>query len=585
MVKQAHKRATPPGQMGADGRSLPASEAVPTDAWFRALLESAPDAIVIVDQTGKIVLVNSRSEELFGYDRAELTGQSIELLVPDQLRAEHTRDRAHYYAHPQTRPIGSDRILLARCKDGSEFSAEISLSPVQTENGLLVMSVIRDISERRRAAEELEQQVQRRTAHLNALLQVSSELLAARSRDAMLERALIHALALVPQAVRAAIYLYDPATQRLALRAGLGAMPITLPVDPGILGAAFTTRQTYRASSVAAVLKRARAEGADMPLLSVLDPEHPPSGVLAIPLMARGQAIGVLALVRDSGEGPFAAEAQATVEGLANLTATAILEERSRHEAAALSSQLADLEKQQRTMAARLTAVEAGMLQTARLAAVGELAAAVAHEINNPLYAARNCLYLLEEDLPPALRDSPYMNMARDQLARIATIIERMRDFYRPARGELAPYNVNRGLEETLELAALNLRQLPIKMIFTPDPDLPPVVCDSDQLRQVCLNLIVNAIDAMPDGGTLTVRTEAGPTMALVEIADTGIGIPPEVRERLFEPFFTTKPSGTGLGLSISAHIVTQHGGQLLVESPEGKGSTVRVVLPYQPNI
>jgi two-component system, NtrC family, sensor kinase len=585
MVKSVHKRAIPPGEAGADPLSLPPSGAVPTEAWFRALLESAPDAIVIVDHTGQIVLVNSRSEELFGYDRADLTGQSIELLVPDQLRSVHTQDRAHYYAHPQTRPIGSGRILLARRKDGSEFSAEISLSPVQTENGLLVMSVIRDISERRRAAEELEQQVQRRTAHLNALLQVSSELLAARSRDAMLERALIHALALVPQAARAAIYLYDPETDRLALRAGLGAMPITLPIDPGILGAAFTSRQTYRASSVAAVLDRARAEGVEAPLISVLDPEHPPSGVLAIPLSARDQAIGVLGLVRDSGEGPFAAEAQATVEGLANLTATAILEERSRHEAAALSSQLADLEEQQRTMAARLTTVEAGMLQTARLAAVGELAAAVAHEINNPLYAARNCLYLLEEDLPPALRDSPYMNMARDQLARIATIIERMRDFYRPARGELAPYNLNRGLEETLELAALNLRKLPIKMIFTPDPALPPVVCDSDQLRQVFLNLILNAIDAMPEGGTLTVRTEAGPTMALVEIADTGIGIPPEVRERLFEPFFTTKPSGTGLGLSISAHIVTQHGGQILVESQEGQGSTFRVVLPYHPDI
>jgi protein-histidine pros-kinase len=174
MVKSAHKRAVPPGPADADPLSLPPSGAVPTEAWFRALLESAPDAIIIVDHTGQIVLVNSRSEELFGYDRAELTGQSIELLVPDQLRAVHTQDRAHYYAHPQTRPIGSGRILLARRKDGSEFSAEISLSPVQTENGLLVMSVIRDISERRRAAEELEQQVQRRTAHLNALLQLSS---------------------------------------------------------------------------------------------------------------------------------------------------------------------------------------------------------------------------------------------------------------------------------------------------------------------------------------------------------------------------------------------------------------------------
>src|SRR5690606_37190414 len=101
--------------------------------------------------------------------------------------------------------------------------------------------------------------------------------------------------------------------------------------------------------------------------------------------------------------------------------------------------------------------------------------------------------------------------------------------------------------------------------------------------RQVLLNLLLNALDAMPGGGTLTVRTIAGPTMALVEIQDTGVGIPPDIKAQLFEPFFTTKPSGTGLGLSISAHIVTQHGGQIEVESTPGQGSTFRVALPYKP--
>jgi two-component system NtrC family sensor kinase len=99
----------------------------------------------------------------------------------------------------------------------------------------------------------------------------------------------------------------------------------------------------------------------------------------------------------------------------------------------------------------------------------------------------------------------------------------------------------------------------------------------------VFLNMIINAGEAMPQGGTLTVRTSAGPAVAVVEIQDTGTGIPESIRRRLFEPFFTNKPNGTGLGLSISAHIVTQHGGQIEVDSREGHGSTFRIVLPYEP--
>jgi two-component system NtrC family sensor kinase len=286
----------------------------------------------------------------------------------------------------------------------------------------------------------------------------------------------------------------------------------------------------------------------------------------------------------NGGDENFAADARATLEGLANLAAAAILEERSLRQAATLSGQLARLEEQQRTLAARLNATEAGMLQAARMAAVGQLAASIAHEINNPLYAARNCLALLEQDAAPGIGDSPFLGIAREQLTRIARIIERMREFYRPDRGTMAACDINQLLEETLALAGLNMQHQPFRVIFTPAHDLPKVIGNADQLRQVFLNLILNAIEAMPDGGTLTVRTIAGPTVALIEVQDTGIGIPDDIRPQLFEPFFTNKPNGTGLGLSISAHIVTQHGGQLEVESVESHGSTFRVVLPYQPD-
>jgi two-component system NtrC family sensor kinase len=455
------------------------------------------------------------------------------------------------------------------------------------------------VVERARAAADLERQIQHRTAYLDALLQFSNELLTARSLDATFQRTMSHALTLLPEAQCGAIYLYDPHDQRLALAcsAGFSSVPnLRVPPDLGIMGRAFTSGQAQVISSNGT---SQTGDDQSRQLVQALSLHELPSGIIALPLIARDQTIGVLLLLRgarDAGAGsPFdeptryrgengTTDARATLEGLANLTAAAILEERSVRAAATLSGQLARLEEQQRTLAERLNATEAGMLQAARMAAVGQLAASIAHEINNPLYAARNCLALLEQDATPAMSDSPFLGIAREQLTRIARIIERMREFYRPDRGTMAACDIHHLLEETLALAGLNMQHQPIRVIFTPAHDLPEVVGNGDQLRQVFLNLILNAIEAMPDGGTLTVRTIAGPTVALIEVQDTGIGIPDDIRPQLFEPFFTNKPNGTGLGLSISAHIVTQHGGQLEVESVEGQGSTFRVVLPYQPD-
>ena len=557
-----------------------------TSTLFQSLLESAPDAVVIVDAKGQIVLVNSQAEILFGYRRDALLHQSVDLLLPDALRHRHAHHRTNYVAHPRTRPMGTRFDLVAQHHDGHTFPVEISLSPLEAPDGLLVTAVIRDITERKNAASELERQVQQRTAHLNALLQLSQELLEARSLDAMLQRALQSAMQLVPEATCSALYLFDPADEQLALRAsiGFGQLPqLRLPATTGTIGLAFTTRQVQATNSVeelARILPELSRPD-QRRLHELFNTETLPSGTLALPLIAHAQAIGVLLLIRIHGDGPFAPTAHTTLEGLANLAAAAIWEDQRASEAATLARRLGDLEAQQHSMSVRLDSAEAAVMQAARLAAVGQLAAAVAHEINNPLYATRNALYLLEADLPEEARQSPFLAIARDELARIARVTERMRDFYRPTRGEMEPHDINRALEATLALAGLNMRLAPIQLIFTPAADLAPVVCNLDQLHQVFLNLVLNAIDAMPNGGTLTIRTIAGTSVAVVEVRDTGIGIPDSVRARLFEPFFTNKPNGTGLGLSISAHIVTQHSGQIEVESEEGQGSLFRVILPY----
>src|SRR5438067_1264354 len=154
---RARRASDPPPAARAGTRDRP-SEATPAvlrsataDRWFGDLLESAPDAIVGVDDQGRIVLINSQTEKIFGYGRDELLNQPVEILLPERVRRAHERHRAGYVVDPRTRPMGANLDLAGRRKDGSEFPAEISLSPFQTREGLIVTSIIRDISERRNA--------------------------------------------------------------------------------------------------------------------------------------------------------------------------------------------------------------------------------------------------------------------------------------------------------------------------------------------------------------------------------------------------------------------------------------------------
>jgi len=567
-------------------------------AQFQALLEAAPDAVVIVDAAGRIVIVNGQVERLFGYQRAELLDQPVELLLPEARRPVHQRHRAAYGAAPRTRPMGSGLDLSARRKDGSTFPVEISLSTIQSDAGTLITSIIRDVTERKDAADALERQVQRHTAHLDTLLQCSQELLGARGLDSVLQRAISHAMAFIPDAQGGAIYLYDPDRQLLVLCAvaGFRAMPrIDVPVEQGIIGHVFTSRLAAVTSDVTELATLGSGSSADacQHTVGMRERAEEPSAAIALPLVTHDQAIGVLLLLRPNGAGAVVTEDLTTLSGLANLTAAAILAEQNARAAAQLSDRVLQLEQQQSAMTARLTTAEAAMLQAARLAAVGQLAAAVAHASNNPRYAVRNCLYLHGQDLPAELRDSEFMTLARDELTRIAGIIVRMRDFYRPDRGELAPCDLNQVLEETLALAGLNMRHTGIKLIFTPAPDLLRVVGNSDQLRQVFLNLILNAIDAMPQAGTLTVRTVGGSTVALVEVQDSGVGIDAARLPHVFEPFFTSFDvsrhrsgqfefgrQGMGLGLALVKAFVELHGGKVAVASEPGRGSTFTVTLP-----
>jgi signal transduction histidine kinase/DNA-binding NarL/FixJ family response regulator len=221
------------------------------------------------------------------------------------------------------------------------------------------------------------------------------------------------------------------------------------------------------------------------------------------------------------------------------------------------------------------------LIQAEKMAAVGRLTASLAHEINNPLQAVQNSLHLASHHGLDVEQRGRFLAMAQNEVNRLIQIVHRMLDFYRPS-STMRALDVNRPMEDSLAIAGKRLQQSHIKVEARFTPDLPMVKGAANQLTQVFLNLVINAIEAMPDGGTLWVGTayHAGAKQVVVALRDSGPGIASEMRNHLFEPFNTSKPTGTGLGLAISYGIIERHSGVIEVESPPGGGTTFIIRLP-----
>ncbi|MDH7488220.1 MAG: PAS domain S-box protein [Anaerolineae bacterium] len=227
--------------------------------------------------------------------------------------------------------------------------------------------------------------------------------------------------------------------------------------------------------------------------------------------------------------------------------------------------------------------MEQYMLRTERLAAMGRLAAALAHEINNPLQGIGNSLELvLDFPLGPEERHE-YLLAVRREIERLMSLSERVLDFARPPQIERRPTLVPPLVRHALDLAANQLQQRGIVVTLDMPADLPPVMASADHLSQVFLNLIINAIEAMPGGGSLDIAARVCEGQMELAFSDTGSGITPEAMSMIFEPFYTTKEDGTGLGLAISHSIIQQHGGSITARNAPGGGATFIVSLPLAP--
>ena len=225
----------------------------------------------------------------------------------------------------------------------------------------------------------------------------------------------------------------------------------------------------------------------------------------------------------------------------------------------------------------------AALIEAEQLAIAGRMAASLAHEINNPLQAAIGCLDLSLEQLDQGKDPHQHLQVTNDALARASRVVAQLRALHYPMEMERKEVSdLNKLLENMLVLVQKRCIDQQVEVDWQAAPDLPMVPLMPDAIRQVCLNLLLNALDAMPQGGRLLVSTSQAldPAGILIRFSDSGYGIPVDGLERVFEPFFSTKPNNLGLGLFISHNIVQEHGGQIEVQSREGEGTTFSIWLP-----
>jgi two-component system NtrC family sensor kinase len=360
------------------------------------------------------------------------------------------------------------------------------------------------------------------------------------------------------------VYLIDQESNALIANQGSGPIGTQLKdegyqftSEEGIVGYAASVGEAFMTNDVHDVLFFK-----PHPLLPDVSAE------LAAPLRVRDQILGVLD-VQHQPPNIFDEDDFRFLTTLADQIAVVL-------DKAMLYTQLQEaLEKEQR--------VRAQLVQTAKLAAMGRLVASVAHELNNPLQAIQNALYLvkLEENLSEqAVED---LQVAINEGTRMARLISRLRETYRPvAADEYEPEAIDVLVDEVHKLIGTHLRHNQVNFEFTLNKDIPPISMIRDQIKQVILNLCINAIESMPEGGTLSIESSYQEDIDEVhlKVSDTGPGLTPEIKNQIFEPFFTTKEGGTGLGLAVSFEIAQNHGGNIQAHNNSGPGATFILSLP-----
>jgi signal transduction histidine kinase len=290
--------------------------------------------------------------------------------------------------------------------------------------------------------------------------------------------------------------------------------------------------------------------------------------------------------VESSSRNAFTHNDFMALESLAGILASVISSADQYQRLQVTISQLRSTQVELRARMEAQRSAENRLIQAAKLAAVGEMAAGLAHELNNPLTSVTGFAELALEEIPEASETHKDIEMVLREAIRARDVVRRLLDFSRQSESIRARASLNEVIEDVVALSRHLIHTSGVELKLNLEKNLPWALVDANQMKQVLLNLVHNALQAMPDGGELTIITETASRnkrdWVVVSVIDTGIGIPQAEQARIFEPFYTTKGNkgGTGLGLSVTYGIVTDHGGQIDVESQLGMGAKFTVWLP-----
>lgn len=387
---------------------------------------------------------------------------------------------------------------------------------------------------------------------LMAMQQLSNSISTAHEPEAIVST-LIHLTRQVLPVVESNIFLFEGNPQRL--------VPLSTKCSPAFVEEA---QQHVEAGIVDWVIAEQRTViFPDIASMGVSEAKHI---IVIVPLIIRNAAIGIFMIRSSKSHAEIANHDIQLLNVLANQAAVGVENWRTYEKVLVLNKEL--------------QASQAQTMHAAKLAAIGELAASIVHEIKNPIQVMVMHMEMVQRGKPlPHWTDT-----VAKQVKRLSEITRRLMNFSRNVAEEprMEEVHINQPIEETVAMVEHEYRVNNIDIVTHLKEDLSPVVANAGALQQVFLNLLINARDAMPNGGTITIRTESSGYHVVVKVSDTGMGIPQEHLDKIFMPFFTTKPEGqgTGLGLSICRKIISEHKGEIKVESEEGKGTTFSIFLP-----